>query len=252
MAPAVEALARRCRCITYSLCGEPESGARLDPTLGLEALTRQLDDVLDRTGVARAVICGVSFGGRIAVRYAATRPHRTMGLALVSVPGPGWRPDARVHRHLRWPRLLAPVFVATSPMRLAPEIVRAFPDWRSRLAFSVRHTVRVLAAPMSSARMADRARLLADAPECAGVVAPTLVVTGEPGLDKVVSVAATCEYVQAIPGARRATIEGTGHIGLVTKAERFAEIVAGFAEECVWRAEGAEPASSARVRSASR
>ena len=69
----------------------PESRAS---TLGFDAdadfdvFVRHLDDVLDASGVANAIICGVSFGGLIALRYAAMRSHRVRGLILVSTPGP--------------------------------------------------------------------------------------------------------------------------------------------------------------------
>ena len=65
-------------------------------------------------------------------------------------------------------------------------------------------------------------------PDCARVTAPTLVVTGEPQLDKVVPVESTRRYVDLIPGARYVQLERTGHLGLVTRPEKFAEVVAGF------------------------
>jgi pimeloyl-ACP methyl ester carboxylesterase len=57
------------------------------------------------------------------------------------------------------------------------------------------------------------------------VLAPSLVVTGEPGLDRVVPVEGTREYLRLIPGSVGATLERTGHIGLITRPEAFAEIV---------------------------
>src|ERR1043165_745296 len=81
MRPALDAMARHCRVVSYSL-------AR--PTT-IDDLLRQLDDVLADRGLPSAAICGVSFGGTIAVRYAATRPSRTGALLIASSPGPSWR-----------------------------------------------------------------------------------------------------------------------------------------------------------------
>ena len=46
------------------------------------------DAVLDRAGLERAAICGISLGGMVALRYAAVRAGRVSALVLVSVPGP--------------------------------------------------------------------------------------------------------------------------------------------------------------------
>ena len=81
--------------------------------------------------------------------------------------------------------------------------------------------------------MAQRVRLLAGAEfaaDCRRVEAPALVVTGDPGLDRVVPVASTRVYVDALAGgAEYARIPSTGHIGLVTKPDRFRDIVGSFA-----------------------
>jgi 3-oxoadipate enol-lactonase len=60
------------------------------------------------------------------------------------------------------------------------------------------------------------------------VQAPTLVVTGEDALDQVVPPSVSRTYLDMIPGAKYAKLEGTGHIGMVTQPRRFAEIVSTF------------------------
>jgi pimeloyl-ACP methyl ester carboxylesterase len=57
------------------------------------------------------------------------------------------------------------------------------------------------------------------------VAAPTLVITGEPALDRVVPVAGTKEYLDLIAGADGVTLEHTGHIGVVTRPAAFAELI---------------------------
>jgi pimeloyl-ACP methyl ester carboxylesterase len=233
-AAAVEALARRCRVITYSL-GSAARGIRADAAEGIDVLSRELEEVLDRANVGRALVCGVSFGGRVALRFAASRPERVAGLALVSTPGPRWRANARVRRHVRWPRLLTPWFVITAPARVVPEILTALPRRTDAAAFAVRHALRVLAAPMAPTEMAARVLMLTScdaAADCARLSRPTLVVTGDSGLDKVVAVEDTCEYVQTIRGARHIVLHRTGHIGLVTQPELFADVIGEFAESC--------------------
>lgn len=93
MKPALRKLAERCRVISYSLSGDLGSRRRANPSLGFDAYIRQPDDVLDAADVGKAVVCGISFGGFVALRYAASRRARVQGLVLASAPAPGWHPN---------------------------------------------------------------------------------------------------------------------------------------------------------------
>jgi 3-oxoadipate enol-lactonase len=231
MAPAAHALARGARVITGTLCGDRGSRCRFDPGAGFENFVRQVDGWLDEARVAQASLCGVSYGGLIAVHFAAARPDRVQALVLASAPGPRWRPDSRSARYSRAPYFYAPAFVAGAPFRLAPEILAAHRGLWRRLRVSAAHVARVLAAPISPSRMAQRVRLLEGVDfveDCRRVAVPALVLTGEARLDRVVPVASTLEYLRLIPHAARAVLPGTGHIGLVTKPDEFAAIVLDF------------------------
>ena len=86
MRPAVGALAERCRVLTDSLPGERGSLAGLDPAHGFDQHVAWVDALLDRAGLRRAVVCGVSYGGLVALRYAAVRPARPPVDRGVSTP----------------------------------------------------------------------------------------------------------------------------------------------------------------------
>ena len=66
------------------------------------------------------------------------------------------------------------------------------------------------------------------APTAIGCSAPTLIVTGDEALDSVVPVEVTQQYRDLIPGARYEKMDHTGHIGMLTQPERFANIVCSF------------------------
>ncbi len=164
MRPALRALATRCRTISYSVRGRT-----------FDELTAEVDGVLDRAGAPSAAVCGVSFGGMIAVRYAASHPQR--------------------------------------------------------IRFCAGHMLRIAAAPIVPARMAARITLRDEVDlraDCARVTAPTLVVSGEPDLDRVVPVGSTRQYVGLIRGATYVMMDRTGHLGLLTQPQRFARIVGEF------------------------
>jgi 3-oxoadipate enol-lactonase len=221
LSPAVDALARSHRIVTFSL-----GAART-----LDALVDRVEAALDDRGLERATILGISFGGRVALRFAARWPKRTSALVMVSVPGPHFqmRPSHRVYA--RYPLMFAPLFFAAMSGRLWAEVAAAIPDRRARLAFIRRQFATMLRAPLSPSQMGARALLIDGvdtALDCASVSAPTLIISGEPSLDFVVPSNGTIEYARLIPGARVVTLTGTGHLGSITKPEAFAGIVHEF------------------------
>jgi pimeloyl-ACP methyl ester carboxylesterase len=232
MRPAVDALCRRCRVVTFSLADEPTCGSAFDRADGFDAYVEQVRQVLDARGISRAAICGVSYGGLIAVRFAQRYPERVAGLILASAIPPRWRPDGRVRFYLRAPWLLSPLFFVGS-LRMFPEIAAANEGYAAGAWPAVRHAVNVLAHMFSPGRMARRVHMLEPLDLADGlerVYVPTLVMTGEPDLDRVVPVALTKEYLRIWPHAEYVMLERTGHLGLITRPPRFAEIVAGFLE----------------------
>ena len=231
MKPAVDALQQHFRIITFSLAGDHGSGRDFDPTCGFGNYLNQIEEILIKAQLTEATICGVSFGGLIALHWAARRPEQTQSLILVSTPPPRFIPDWRIRCYLRAPRALSVVFAAQSPFRLGPEIWAAFDNTSHRLAFSLRHLARIARAPFSASRMAERAALLGAVDfeaECRQVSAPTLVVTGEVELDRVISVTESQSYANLIAGSQHQTLNNTGHIGVVTQPQRFAELLRQF------------------------
>ena len=229
MRPTVEALAKHWRVISFSLPGEP--GTEPGSTIDFESFVHTIDRVLDASGVRSAVICGVSFGGLIAVRYAARRPDRVRALILVSTPGPRWKPQERLARYMRWPRVSSPLFLLRSVSRFWPELRVTYPNLGSRLGFCTATISRIMASPAAPSRMGQRARLAAAESfedDCACVAAPTLVVTGERDLDRVVTHDDTLAYVRMIDGASFELFDKTGHLGIISAPERFAAIVSRF------------------------
>jgi 3-oxoadipate enol-lactonase len=218
--PAVDALSVFFRVLTFSL-GDGD----------LDAYAHQVASMLSRKGIDRATICGVSFGGLVAVRFAAQNPARCEALILASTPRPALRLRRRHQIYVRAPWIFGPIFLAESPLRLRPEICAAIPDARARRQFALRGLRTLLSAPVSLSRMAARAKLISSVdlgPDCEQITAPTLVVTGEPHLDHVVPVEGAAEYVRLIPDARALVLERTGHLGSITRPDLFAAMIRDF------------------------
>jgi 3-oxoadipate enol-lactonase len=230
MKPAVDALARRCRVITFSLADEPSCGASFDDSRGFDCYVEQIREAMDQAHLSSAPICGVSYGGLIAATFAARHPDRTSALALVSAIPPSWKPDDRVRFYLQAPRLLSPLFCLAS-LRLYKEIAAATPGVLRGVGAAVSHGFTAVTHMFSPTLMARRARLLDDldiAPELTEVRVPVLVITGEAHLERVVPVRRTLEYLSLWPQAKAVTLSHTGHLGLITKPEEFADLIATF------------------------
>ncbi len=231
MTPTIDALAVHGRVISGSLCGEPNSEVRLLGSMGFNAHVTLLDHWFDHAGVDRVTLCGVSYGGWVALRYAAVRPERVKGLVLASAPGPAFQPDVRQQRYIRTPNLTLPLFVLTSRERMRREVKAVFPDVRDRFHFTRTQLSRMALAPISPSLMARRMQLAMQedfSRDAQQVTAPTLIITGERGLDRVVPVESTHEYLALIPHATAAVVERTGHIGCVTRPDAFAAVIRAF------------------------
>jgi pimeloyl-ACP methyl ester carboxylesterase len=234
MAPGVDALAKHCRVITFSLADEPTCAARFDTSRGFECYVQQVIDAMDAAGVATATVCGVSYAGLIAAAVAARHPERVAKLILVSAIPPSWRPDARVKFFISHPRLLSPLF-CLGAMRLYPEIAVARGGLLPGLWFTLVNVVRILRHMFSPTLMAGRVHHIAGLDleaEVSLIDRPTLVITGDEP-DRVVPAPLTRRYLQILPHARSATIPRTGHLGLVTRPDMFADLVVGFMGQTV-------------------
>jgi pimeloyl-ACP methyl ester carboxylesterase len=234
MMPAIDALAQRCRVITFSLADEPSCGGRFDESLGFWCYVEQVREALDASGLKQAAICGVSYGGLIAAAFAARYPDRTSSLVLVSALPPSWKPDARVTFYLRAPRLLTPLFLLAS-LRMCREITAANAGVARGILAAARFGWRAVTHMFSPRRMARRAHLLEGIDlrrELARVTVLTLPTPTlpTPAFDRVVPVEATREYLQLWPQASVATIPRTGHLGSMTRPAEFARLVVTFAE----------------------
>ena len=241
--PAVEALSASFRVLTFSLddvradtpVGPYTAAVGADPRVrpGLDRYADAVAELLAAARVERAVICGVSFGGLIGVRFAARHASHCAALVLASTPPPRLRLRPRHDLYLRAPWIFGPIFLAETPFRLRPEILAAIPDARARRRFSLGQLRTALGAPVSLSRIAGRARMITAedvTPDCARITAPTLVLTGEAHLDHVVPVGGSSEYLRLIPHARAAVLERTGHLGSITRPEAFAAIVRAFTQ----------------------
>ena len=231
MKPGIDALEKQGRVITFSLADETSADARFEEAAGFWSYVEQVRDAMDASGVDCAAICGVSYGGLIAGAFAARYPGRVSSLILVSALPPSWRPDARVSFYLRVPWLLTPLFCLGS-LRLYREIAADNDTCWSGMTAACGAGFNVVRHMFHPGRMARRVHLLSAVrieTELARVKVPTLIVTGEGSLDRVVPPRVTQEYLTIWPHARAETLTRSGHLGVITRPDDFAALVSRFA-----------------------
>jgi 3-oxoadipate enol-lactonase len=120
--PAVEG---HFRVVRYAACGHGVSDLLRGPVT-IERLGQDLIAVLDHLDVERAVVCGCSLGGVIALWLAVNRPERLTGVVLANT-------GAKVGTNESWDARIAAVR-AGGTVAVRDQVLRRFltPEFRAR------------------------------------------------------------------------------------------------------------------------
>jgi pimeloyl-ACP methyl ester carboxylesterase len=220
-APQIEALADRFRMIAPDRRG---FGASTAPP-GLAAETGDLLMLLTRLGIERAVIVGMSQGGRVALRFALAHPERVAGLVFQGSALDGFAP--------------APRGADAIPIDSYRALVRDGRIARMKQLWREHPLMHVPGAPARSRLDAlladyDGRDLLEPGPDAAAplaqalgdVSAPALVLTGE--FDTPWRQLAGDALAYGLPAARRARIAGAGHLCNLTHPDAYNDLLASF------------------------
>jgi pimeloyl-ACP methyl ester carboxylesterase len=190
---------------------------------------RDLEALLDRTGIARAHLVGSSFGGSLALDFAAAFSDRVASAVLVGAGGPqnGFPFPADLARSF------APIGAA-----MKEDFARGIDVWletdsRMPRAPELRALVRANALDNASywkIPLSWAETLKPPVSERLGEVdVPILLVVGEYEHSYTRQIAETLE--RGLPRARRVVAQGAGHLVHVDQAESFNELVLRFWNE---------------------
>jgi 3-oxoadipate enol-lactonase len=219
--PQVAPLAEHLRVIRYDHRGHGASPVPRGP-YEIADLGRDVLALMDRLGLERASLGGVSLGGMVAIWLGANAPDRVERLVLCCTsahlpPASGWAERAAAVRAAGTTEVVADAVVERW---LTPAFAAAQPETQAWL----------------------RAMLLACDPEgyaaCCGAIermdlrgalpsiaAPTLVVSAAD--DQATPPEHQRALAAAIPSARLETISPAGHIGSVERADEVTELILG-------------------------
>lgn len=219
------------RIISYDV----RRGLKRSTDYTLDLLVQDLHKLLEALNLPNAVICGHSFGGLIALQFAATYPAQTDALVLVSAfasPPPvpqerliGWISSTGhpLHRSIgasfkvHMTRLLGRKTLDALAMQDEAAAVRL-------IAREAEKTSRTTITQRM--RIIQKTDLRAMLPQ---IQAPTLVVAG--ATDRSFFLSSAQELYEHIPKASLEVIEDTGHLCFLSRHDRFNAAVDDFLTE---------------------
>jgi len=216
------------RAIRFDLPGAglspPDPTGRYDDARAFELLA----GLMDALGVRSAAVIGNSVGGRIAWGYAAERPGRVDRLVLISPDGfasegfeYGKAPDVGAITHAM--RVVTPRFLVRQnlvasygePDRLSDDTVKRYHD-----------LLRAPGARRALIHRMEQTVLRDPRPVLQTLQTPTLLLWGE--ADRLIPVSNAQDYLDHLPNAELATLDGVGHLPMEEVPERSLEPVEQF------------------------
>jgi 3-oxoadipate enol-lactonase len=218
--PQVGPLARERRVLRYDMRGHGRSPVPETP-YSIADLGTDLIGLLDRTGIERASLCGVSLGGMVSMWVAAHAPERVDRLVLCSTaaimgPPESWTQRAALVRRegtvavadsvvARW---FTPAFAASEP-----DVVAGI---RAQLAATP---------PEGYAGCCEAIREMDQRPDLHAISAPTLVISAEG--DPSTPPAHARTIAGLIPAARLEVLDRGAHLVTVEAPDLVTPLISG-------------------------
>ena len=221
-------LGRHCRILTPDQRGFGSS----PPGADAPSLTACADDVvalLDRLGLERVVLGGLSMGGYVAMELLRRAPERVEGLVLADTKAQADTAEQREGR-LRTAESAEREGTGELAEQMLPALLgRTSLEHRPAVA----ERVRALVARTPATAVAWASRAMAARPDSFEVLratgVPALVVVGDE--DVLSPVAQAQEMADALPDSRLLVVPGAGHLTALEDPEAFARGVSAFLEE---------------------
>jgi len=218
-----EPLAQHFRVVRYDMLGYGLSS----PVNGPISRRADLDQLLKHLGITRAHLVGCSNGGEIALDLALEQPQQIASLTLVGATPSGFELQGVP------PHYMLEMFDAmqNGDVERASELqIRIWLDGQYRDSGQVDPELRKKALDMNRIFVTQNTFFIADsqpvnplAPPAVTrleeVNCPTLIVAGS--LDHPEVLRAADEMVTRIPGARKAILEGSGHVPSYEQPDHF-------------------------------
>jgi pimeloyl-ACP methyl ester carboxylesterase len=180
---------------------------------------------MDRAGLDRAVVCGLSMGGYVAFELWRRARDRVAGLVLANTRAVADTPEGVEARRALAARLRAEGNVlAAEPPPLLAEGAPA----------SLRERVRSWIAEQPAEAIAAASLGMAERPDStldlSGIDVPALVITSTG--DRLIAADVSAAMAAGIPGSRLEVLEGPGHLTNLESPDRFGGLLIEHVSAC--------------------
>jgi proline iminopeptidase len=201
---------------------------------GMDAQVADLDAIRSALSLNRVAVLGDSYGGMIAMAYAAAHPEHVSHLILSDSAAPSWKgvvhllpqvfPD-REEQGEREAKKLAADPEAAARAGLASHMGMIFYSPEKRDAY-LAHMGDLGFAPAVGGAVQKAIKDLDLTPKLSGFAFPTLVITGR--YDMNVAPLTAWRMAHAIPGAQLVFFEKSGHLPSYEEPEKYLDVLETF------------------------
>jgi proline iminopeptidase len=204
-----------------------------DASWGMDAQVADMEAVRAKFGFQKFDLVGDSYGGLLAMAYAAAHPEHIEKLILSDSAAPAWKDIVRVLPDV-FPDVLEQIAArekssASSPdaadQRIRDHFLMLFYSEANRDAY-LAGVKDLESVPQVSAAVQKATRTLDLTPELPKFKFPTMVITGR--YDMNVTPVTAWNIYKAIPGAKFVVFEKSGHLPSYEEPDKYVQVVEAF------------------------
>jgi proline iminopeptidase len=204
-----------------------------DASWGMDAQVGDMEAVREKFGFNKFDLVGDSYGGLLAMAYAAAHPEHIEKLILSDSAAPAWKDIIRVLPDV-YPDVLEQIAArekssAGSPtaadQRIRDHFLMLFYSEANRDAY-LAGVKDLESVPQVSAAVQKATKTLDLTPEVPKFKFPTMVITGR--FDMNVTPITAWNIYKAIPGARFVVFEKSGHLPAYEEPDKYVRVVEEF------------------------
>jgi len=196
------------------------------PVMTMAAAADRAIEAMDRAGLERAVVCGLSMGGYVSFELWRRAPERFAGIVLANTRAVPDSDDGAAARRALAERLRAEgtrVLVEQPPALLSASASDELHRW-------VRDTIADQPAEALAAASLGMAERPDSSPDLPRIDVPALVIAST--ADALIPAEVSARMAEQIPGCELAIIEGAGHLSNLEAPDEFDRLLRGHLDRC--------------------
>jgi len=227
-------LAHHRQIVFYDQRGTGKSkNVKPDASWGMDAQVADMDAVRAKFGFQKFDLVGDSYGGLLAMAYAAAHPEHVEKLILSDSAAPAWKNIVRVLPDI-YPDVLEQIAVrekssvgspTAADHRIRDHFLMLFYSDANRDAY-LAGVKDLESVPQVSAAVQKATKTLDLTPELPKFKFPTMVITGR--FDMNVTPITAWNIYKAIPGAKFVVFEKSGHLPSYEEPDKYVQVVEEF------------------------